>query len=665
MKSLRTKIVAIVCLISVLCLTISSTISYYNSYKVIMKESKEKTINLAGKYSELLNGWLKEQGKTITEMVNDLEHYNNYSPDSLFQYFANKQKRNPQVICFYIGFQDKRFISGDGWIPPSDYDTTQRDWYKMAVKADGLIYTSPYLDATTNKMVITVAKPVKKDNSIIGVAAADIYVDYLTKVSENANAGANSYAFLLDSENNFIVHPNKDFQPMEDGLRNLSAVMNGKFKGFADIINNKNENAYIQQDYDNKDKYFIKTSIESANWTFGFAIPVSEFKKPLNSLILGFVIALGASIIITLCFAFLIIRGLLKPIKRLEEHTKVVSNGDLTHKIEVASNDEIGQLGNSFNLMIKELSDVIRGIYSTYDNVKQTSGKLLENSQGVSHISKEISEASQQISAESYDLARNINSVGEFINIFTRKISIIVDKVNMIKDKSLITSNIVNTGLNNIKDLKVLEEKSLSQAGRTYTIINAFNQSTLGINNMTETIKNIAAQTNMLALNAAIEAARAGESGRGFAVVADEVRKLAEESASAAKKIEELVEILNKEASEFEDIKEDTLDLNKHRKIINDCIFADYSGIESNIKESINSILDVHSQIEEIDSDKNELSNIVQDITNISQETSAGTEQVAASIQQQLSLLDELISEIECVVTDIDGLSKSVQKFKI
>lgn len=99
----------------------------------------------------------------------------------------------------------------------------------MVKYSNGLIYTAPYLDATTNKMIITIAKPLRKDGAIIGVAAADIYVDVLTGVVEKASMGEGSYAFLLDADRNFIVHKNKEFLPTEDSLKNISEE---KYNGY-------------------------------------------------------------------------------------------------------------------------------------------------------------------------------------------------------------------------------------------------------------------------------------------------------------------------------------------------------------------------------------------------------------------------------------------------
>ncbi|MBK5242299.1 hypothetical protein [Clostridium sp.] len=85
----------------------------------------------------------------IEEMGNDLEYYNNYDSNYLMDYFEAKQKPNPYILCYYVGFNDEKFISGDRWVPDADYNCPERDWYKSAIASGKLIYTDPYLDATT------------------------------------------------------------------------------------------------------------------------------------------------------------------------------------------------------------------------------------------------------------------------------------------------------------------------------------------------------------------------------------------------------------------------------------------------------------------------------------------------------------------------------------
>ena len=665
MKSLKLKLIVFVCIISILSLSFSVGISYYMSHKILSKELTEKAVYKSNQYAEQLNGWLEGQGKMIDEMANDLQYYNDYDLQKLFAYFEGKQKPNPQIISFYMGFFDKQFISGDGWIPDADYDCTKRDWYVAALGTEGLAYTSPYLDITTNKMIITIAKQIKKDNQVYGVVAADIYVDYLTQIIQEAQSGNNGYAFLLDADNNFISHPNPEFAPAEESLKNISAVYDGKLKAIGEMISSRQTNVKVHKDYDGILKHMIISNIRVNNWTVGFAIPDSDFKSQLNALIIGFGIALAVSLIITIILALFVANSIVNPIKKLKNSINKLSNGDLTEKVAIKSKDEIGQLGSSFNNMTEELKNIIGSILATYKSAKDGSDKLTGNSKYVQSLSMEISNATEQLAGEAEDLASNINDGKTFINHFSDSIGEIVQSVNDIHGNSEKAILSVDKGLEDLNSLKAIENEIVEQTQTTFKMIDSFNNSAAGINEMTSVISGISEQTNMLALNAAIEAARAGEMGKGFAVVADEVRKLADQSASAALKIQELVKQVREEVAKFDKLKLKSQELNQKKGIISESIYADFNNIDERIKETVESIKATLIMTSSVDDNNKKMGTIIDSISGIAEGTAAATEEVTASAENQMNSLNQTFDEVQKLIGKINELSNQVDKFKI
>ena len=597
MKSLKVKFGTVVSLVCLFCLLLSMAVSYYISYGIVLKESTEKAMVSSEKYAKEIDGWMQSQGKMIEEMTNDLGYYNNFSSDYLLNYFEAKQKPNPYIICYYAGFNDKTFVSGDRWVPDADYDCTSRDWYKAAIASGKLIYTAPYLDVTTNKMIITIATPLKKAGVVTGVVGADIFVDYLTTIVQEAKSGDKSYAFMLDNDNNYVVHPNKEFQPTEESAFNIGDILEGRFKGMSETIKKGTSGIEKVADYDNENKYFTYAQIKSAKWTFGFAIPESEFTKALDKLLYGFGIALIVSMMISIVLAVILARSLVKPIAKLKNYTMVVSGGDLTSDVNIGSKDEIGQLATSFNTMIKELKLIIGSVFDTTEKVQVFADDLKNSSKIVESISNEINLSSQEIACESISLANSITTGADFLAGFSGKLDDTISDINNLNKDTSVTKEVIDKSFSSLEELKEIESKNKENFTEIYDIIDSYNVSTNNINVMTEVIANISEQTNMLALNAAIEAARAGEAGRGFAVVADEVRKLAEQSSTAAKEIEVLIKTLQQEGQKFTDVKAQLISIGESREQINTNIFNDFGTIKSSINNNIEFIKSSHAKM--------------------------------------------------------------------
>ncbi|WP_406542641.1 cache domain-containing protein [Clostridium ljungdahlii] len=138
---------------------------------------------------------------------------------SELSYLQEKLKDNKSATDIYIGAADKSNIDAGGWVPPAGYDCTQRDWYKKAVEKKGIIYSSPYLDMDIKKMVITIARPIFQNGNIVGVLACDINLETITNIIQKAKVINNSYGFLIDNDNNFIIHPARIFSLRKRNLK--------------------------------------------------------------------------------------------------------------------------------------------------------------------------------------------------------------------------------------------------------------------------------------------------------------------------------------------------------------------------------------------------------------------------------------------------------------
>ena len=371
--------IVLVCLVS---LSIVSAVSYIISYKLVLSSTTSKIEMASQRYSNEIDLWLIGQKNTLDSIKDDIDINSRfYDDEHLTTLLSYKLKNaNGEVLDYYIGFKDKRLISGTGWQPTSDYDCTTRDWYIESMNQNGIVFTLPYVDSDSKKMVITISEPLIMDGEIVGVLAVDITVDYLVQLVNEIKISSGSYAFLIDSQKNIMTHPNHSFLPTENKSSRIYEILNGRFAQLGDQIDSGAYSLIQLRDYDGFDKYFFLSEISSPQWILGFSIPTSEITNNLNTLLLGFAVACIVSICISMIIIIFLLNGLLKPVMHLTKIVKQFGDKRMDVRCEINSKDEIGELGKSFNNM----ADMIQDYSTTLENkVEERTRELNEQNEKI------------------------------------------------------------------------------------------------------------------------------------------------------------------------------------------------------------------------------------------------------------------------------------------
>ncbi len=356
-------------------------------------------------------------------------------------------------------------------------------------------------------------------------------------------------------------------------------------------------------------------------------------------------------------------RGLNQIIQKVKNLSQ--GEGDLTSRVDIVSNNEMGLLAKYFNTFIEHIQGLIIDVKdnvnvmasstSDIESVIKENNKGLvelassivtisESSQNNASISQEsnasieeISSNSEVIAEESEEAYTNINEVLNSANVGEKAIIEVVQSNNSVKESS--------------KELQ--------------GIIQGLKHSSDRVEEILDIITNISEQTNLLALNAAIEAARAGEQGKGFAVVSDDIRKLAKESKESSNKIGVLLKEIKDgaEKANHSILQSEELSINSVKKATH--ANEQFTTILSLIQEVTDKIKKITQSSKHQSTITKDMSKVMEELAVDAQSNAGSVQEINATIQQQGSSFEVLESNVTNLKEIADTLKSKSDKFTV
>ncbi|MCT4509425.1 MAG: methyl-accepting chemotaxis protein [Tepidibacter sp.] len=665
LNSIKTKITAIILIVIMLILTISTYLSIHTIDKSMKNQLKEDGIGLVKEITSQLkqNDMLIDQidemlGNRIISVAYTLGGNQDISNEHLKQVAKNtgvseiNVANNNGVIIYSNLIENIGYKYPDTHVVKILLDGNQdkviEDIRKSEVSGDYYKYGATRLANGGIVQVGIMANDIEEMQKSMNIQA---------KVDDIAEQDNIVFAVFIDKNLKAVAHSEKDrigMQLSDEGSR--VAIQEGK--EYASEIKYK----------DTIPAYDVLMPVYNDKEQIG-AINIGISMQNLHNAIKATMIkAIITAIITFILSTFIIVFSvgkMINPIKKIVEVSKKVSAGDLTEKINIKSKDEIGVLTEGFNDMIDNLSGITNKIQDVTFSVSSFSQELVASTEQAAMVSEQIALSTQDIAegSEKQSLAtnnvlNNIEEVGSSMDYIKNEITNVVSNANE-------TSKLAFQGREKMEDMITQMDVIKESVGYTSNVMTDLDSASKEIGDILEVINNIADQTNLLALNAAIEAARAGESGRGFAVVADEIRKLAEESMKSSDKIKDLIISTQKNTQKASvAINQGAEETRKGEVIVTEV--ADYlKDILDGFDLTKEKLLTTSENISNSTEKSQEVMKFAREIEGIAIDAVANTEEVAASSQEQSATINEITRSAEELSNMAMELEEVTKQFKL
>ena len=640
------KKITVLAAIIILIMTAITVYTNYIGRHDSLHEASEKQLTI---YNDIFWGQLESDAasleKLLTVLTNTPKLIDTFLSANREQLLAESKpvferiKQQFDITHFYfIDMQGKVFLRVH---KPSDHgDILERATYLQAKKTGK---PGIGIEMGANFFSLRVVMPVYKNNEVIGYFELGQELDHLINNFKNvSHADISMWISSEYAEDKKLINK---FNNVNDWYR----VMGANKNLHNDFMNVFSSNPKIKPSSNFEKKisgsvYNISTHPfkDASGKEAGILMISSDISEQVNEL-LNYMTTIFFITIAVLILLFVITlyltESIIQPLKNassvMEDISEGENEGNLTKRLDVKSNDEVGMLAKSFNKFVNKINGIV-------DLVIESSSSLARESQQMLSSMKEATQQVLEQEQEIEQIAGAIQSLTLTHNDITQHAITAASSAGTSNERASEGQVLVSRTIDANKEM-IVEIDNVSLAIQQFVEVGD------NIGRVVNVINTIAEQTNLLALNAAIEAARAGESGRGFAVVADEVRALSHNIQNEIKEIKEQTDNLKVRSNNAVI----AMQRGREKTELSVELTSELGESFESIADSIETIVQFNEKIASVTEEENQQINNISDTVN-------RVRQVTNTMSETVQYTSKAANEFNCMA---DQLHSLVQQF--
>lgn len=699
-RLLRAITITIISIVAVICAVVGfqlykKNIAQFDEFTAQQFSNIERSINLFirnGKNTVTMlaeNPTVKNADETLYNYTGERKDivytHNGKTEQDITALFVRMDKNYEEFKEIYMGTRWGGFVSSLSEEDEQGFDPRTRPWYKNAAEANGNVIITPVYVSTDGSPVVALARAIKDPKgAFLGCIGLDLDLTDLASRIGGIRIGKTGYCMLMQNDGLILADPkHTDY--------NLKTLKETDIPAFNEIDKMKEGSAFIM--LDGKTWKVSVFSLPEVNWKVALFIEQNEILSLFYTLLKNMILIGLFMFVLYFTLAFIFAGALKRYFKRLEIVFGKIASGDLTDRLAVKKNNEVGRIMMNLNTAIENNHTMICLLKDEADKMNSIGSQLSSSMEETAAAIKQIGENVKGVKEKAMSQAAGVTETVATVEQINGRLSRLVSSIEM-QTESINESSVVITRMaeNTVKIAKTLDQnneliktvygqtKVGKDGARTANeIVKQIAEKSASLLEASQIIQNIASQTNLLAMNAAIEAAHAGESGKGFAVVADEIRKLAEGSnlqgkqiAAVIKETTEIIHDITEAGSRAEKTFIDVYNLVSQISEKEDSILEVMREQEENGKHVLDAIKRINDVTSEIDSASaemleggNQIGQEMQKLAEITLETTDSMNEIASGADQITIAVKEVSDITQKNKASIENLSNEVSKFKV